>query len=286
MDALVEAGVLTPIQLGSVPHPEHPDAGRTLSAHAVSDGDFYGVSAVPEIPSRSLSATDLDGLELLPEKLRLHLRSMLSISGSGVAWDGREMLDLGFIDVGDRRLYLSYALRQPPPGVGAGIRARADGAHPVLLIPSLQTDGSELAKVMLESPLPTRKQVIRNAINACGLSNTVPAIYGAPDGARLVVDTQFKKVWVDGVEIGGLPPHAFRLIELMARSSTCVSTERISAELSPGRQDGNTPARQAKSSARAIISQAMTAAGLAFDEDPFPSAGSGFYRCALPSYVR
>jgi hypothetical protein len=227
-----------------------------------------------------------DGLVLAPEKLRLYLRSRLGISVGGTAWDEREMLDLGVINVGDHALHLVYALRQPPQGVGDGFRARAAGAHLVLLIPSPQTDSSELAKVMLDSPLPTRIQVVRSAISACGLDHTVPAIHIAPDAARLVVDTQFKEVWVDGIEIKDLPSHAFRLIELMARSSRCVSTEYISTELSPGRQDGNTTARQAKNIAKRIITQAMTAAGRVFDEDPFPPAGAGFYRCALPPFVR
>lgn len=288
LDALVQGRVLVPIKLDSVPHPEHPDAGRTLAAHPMPDGDFYGVSQVPEIPSRSLSATDLDGLELVPEHLRLYLRSRLGISGSGAAWDGSELLDLGVIEVGDQRFHASYALRQPSMGVGDRIRARAGGALPVLLIPASQMDSSELARVMLDSPLPTRGHVIRGAINACGLANNVPAIHSAPNGARLVVDNRFKKVWVDGVEIAGLTPdsHAYRFIELLAeKKGIPISTDAITAELSAARQDGDTTARQAKSSAKGIIKLAMTAAGQALDEDPFPSAGTGLYRCALPSYV-
>lgn len=288
MDSLVESGVLTPIQLDSVTHPEHPDAGRTLAAHAVSDGDFYGVSAVPEIPSRSLSPTDIDGLVLVPEKLRLYLRSRLGISIGGTAWDEREILDLGVIRVGDHTLHIVYALRQPPHGIGDSFRARAAGAHLVLLIPSPQADSIELAKVMLDSPLPTRIQVVRSAINACGLVNSVPAIYSAPDGARLVVDSQLKMVWIDGLEIGGLQPnsHPFRFIELMAGRSTPISSDEVSAILSPGRRDGNVSARQAKTQVKKIIVEGMAAHGRTFHDDPFPVAGSGFYRCALPSYVR
>jgi hypothetical protein len=212
----------------------------------------------------------------------------MGITTGGIAWDGQELLHLGIIEVGDQRLYAAYALRQPAAGVGDRIRARADGAHPILLVPSSQIDGSELAKVMVDSALPNRSQVIRGAISACGLANVVPAIHTAPDGARLVVDTQFKKVWVDGVEIGGLVPesHPFRLIELLARSSTPVSTEDISAQLSPARLDGDTSARQAKLSAKQTIAKAMTAAGRTLDDDPFPTAGTGFYRCALLAHVR
>src|SRR5205807_1140725 len=75
MDKLVQERVLEPIQLTSVPHMDHLEAGRVLEAHVVSDGDYYGVSRAAEIPSRSLTATDLDGLALHPEQFRLYLRT-------------------------------------------------------------------------------------------------------------------------------------------------------------------------------------------------------------------
>jgi hypothetical protein len=129
-DKLVREQVLVPVQLASVEHPDHPDAGRVLEAHPVSDGDFYGVSRVPDIPSRSLTATDLDGLELAPEQLRLYFRSKFGIANGGAVWDKGEFLNLGVIRVGDNYLHLFYALQSPLPGVGDKVRARAAGAHP------------------------------------------------------------------------------------------------------------------------------------------------------------
>jgi hypothetical protein len=58
-DKLVQEHVLKPIKLAAVPHPDHLGAGLVLDAHAVSNGDYYGVSRAAEIPSRSLTATDL-----------------------------------------------------------------------------------------------------------------------------------------------------------------------------------------------------------------------------------
>jgi len=287
-DTLVRSGTLVPIRLESIPHPEHPGAGRVLGAHPVSDGEFYGVSQLGEIPSRSLSATDLDGWELVPEQLRLYFRSKLGITSGGVAWNGQELLELGTIEVGDQLLYLAYALRQPSAGVGDRLRAHADGAQPVLLMPASQSDGSELAKVMLDAPVPSRRQVIRDAITVCGIADSLPAVHRAPDGARLVVDVRLKKVWVDGIEIVGLKPdtHAFRFVELLAKSrGALVSADDITAGLSVARQDGTTTARQAKNAAKKIIVDAMAVAGRTFVVDPFPSAGTGFYRCAFPSYV-
>ena len=287
-DELVHGGILKPIRLDSVSAPESLAAGRVLAAHDVSEGEYYGVSQASEIPSRSLSATDLDGYELVPEKFRLHLRSRIGITRGGSAWDGRETLDLGIIQIGDHSLHVVYTLRQPASGVGIQVRAQAGGAHSVLLIPACETYDSELAKVIIDSALPTERELKRRAINSCGLADSVPAIHAAPDGARLVVDTKFSRIWIDDIEIVGLQPdsHPFRFIEIMARSSVRVSSEEMSTKLSPGRQDGNTSARQAKNQVKKTITAAMAAAGHSFDEDPFPSAGSGHYRCAFPSHVR
>jgi len=287
-DKLVQGQVLAPVQLESVPHPDHVDAGRVLEAHALSDSDFYGTSRVPEIPSRALTPTDLDGLELMPEAFRLYLRSVLGITNGGAVWDKGELLDLGVIEVGEYRIFLVYALRAPASGSGDKIRTRAGGAHPVCLIPSSQVHDFELAKITLESALPTRRVIIREAAHACGLADCIPALYTAPDRARLIVDTRMGKVWVDGVEIANLPPGSkpFQFITFMARHSTPVSRDEIVKEISPGRTDEDTVARQAKSSANKLIVNAMSAADRNWNEDPFPNAGTGFYRCALPAYVR
>ena len=289
-DLLVQGRVLIPARLDSVPHPDHPGAGRVLTVQHLENGEFHGVSQVAEIPSRALSATDIEGLELDPEQFRLRLRTRLGISSGGVPWRGEALLELGIIAVGDEHLYLTYALRQPPSGIGDQLRTRANGAQVVLLMPATQTDDCELAKVMLDAALPSPKKVVRDAIAACGLAAKVPAIWRAPDGARLVVDTRLKKVWVDAVEIQGLTPDSqpFRFVEILAQSNGApISSDTITDKLSAGRGnvDGTTTARQAKNAARRMIKAALATEGNPLSEDPFPSAGTGCYRCVLLSYV-
>lgn len=287
-DVLVEQGVLSPIRLDAVRSADGPEAGRALQAYETLDGEFYGVSTMPEIPSRSLTATDLDGLELDPEQLRHELRSRLRITGHARTWDRHQaLLELGTIEVGGYSLHLSYAIRAPQNGVAAELRRNAAGAHTVVLIPSQSYNGSELPAVVLENPLPSREQVIRGALAATGLEAVVPAVFIAPDGARLVVDTQRGMIWVDGVEITELRPgtHPFRFIELLARSPVAVSRREITADLSGARDDGDTAARQAKTKACKLIREALARAGCACEEDPFPTSGRGAYRCAIASYV-
>jgi len=161
---ILRAGSVKQVRLAAVPHPEHIEAGLALDAHAVSEGDYYGVSRAEEIPSRSLTATDLDALELQPEQFRVHLRTRLGITNGGVRWDNGELLDLGFVEIGGHRIYVVYALRQPKPSIGDALRARANGAHPVLLLPTSEANGFELAHVILESALPTKQGFIRQAV--------------------------------------------------------------------------------------------------------------------------
>jgi hypothetical protein len=59
----------------------------------------------------------------------------------------------------------------------------------------------------------------------------------------------------------------------------------LTNELSGARKDGDTTARQAKTAAKKHISAAMAKAGRTLDDDPFPNAQTGYYRCALLSYV-
>lgn len=286
-DALIERGALVPIQLSAVSRSAEAGPGHLLDAHAISAGEFYGVSRAPEIASRSLSSTDVDGFQLNPEQFRVYLRERLAMSDTGVPWNGEEELYLGTILVGDVHIHLDYAIQEPSPGVGARLRARAGGNHCVLLVPTARADKSELARAIID-PLPTRAEVTRKAIAASGLTSAVPAVFSAPEGTRLVVDSARGKVWIDGVEIEGLRAgtHPFRLVDALAkRSPSAVSTEELTNELSGARKDGDTTARQAKAAAKKHISEAMAKAGRTLDEDPFPIAKTGYYRCALLSYV-
>ena len=54
----------------------------------------------------------------------------------------------------------------------------------VVLIPASRTNKTELASIPLDTAIPKRAAVIRGAVNACGLSNVVPAIAVAPEAAR------------------------------------------------------------------------------------------------------
>lgn len=287
-DDLLLHGVLARVRLEAIGNADHAAAGNVLGAHPVSPGAFYGVSKMPEVPSISLSATDVEGLELQPERLREYLRSRLLLSDPAPTWDGGDLLELGALAVAEQRVRVFYAIREPAPGTGERMRMRAPGAHPILLLPISRHLGSELASVILGEPLPLRKKVVREAIAALNLESNAPAIYAAPDGARLVVDTRLGRVWIDDIEVSGLRAgtQPFRFVELLAaKCPTPVSSAELKSALSGARDDGDTATRQAKAAAKKSIRDAMAIAGRALDEDPFPSGPAGFYRCTLPVYV-
>ena len=290
-DILVRDGVLKHTQLQAVPHPDHPNAGNVLRVEHVSKWDIQGVSEVAEVPSRSLSATDVEGLELVPERFRQYLRETLGITDGGLDWIADdEILELGWLPVGDKRLYLTYAIGRPRPDVGHRLRTHANGAHVLVLIPSSQSDPSGLATVVLSGPIPSKQQVVRDGAKACGFADELPAIHRAPDNIELVVDKRLKTVWVCGNEVHDFTPDSqqFQFVEMLAAANGApVSLDQITQAISAGRlgADGTTAARQAKTRAKRIVVQALTACAGDNSSDPFPSAGRGYYRCTLRSFV-
>jgi len=288
-DVLVKQAVLTPVRLSSVPSSDNPGSGRVYTAHPVPGSDYYGISHVPEIASKSLSPTDLDGLELNPESLRLYLQSELHLRGPSVPWDRQEVLDLGVLDIAEHEFRLFYALRAPSIGIGARMRELAAGKNAVLLIPTRSDYQSELPKVVLEEALPTLGEVKRGVIAVCGLAGTLPAIHTAPDRARLVVDTRIGKIWVDGIEISGLgtETHPFLFVAALAKEfPSRISVAALMKLISPHRDDGGTAVRQAKTDAKKQITSALEKAGRSLDgQDLFPTGPPGSYRCSVTAHA-
>lgn len=286
-DMLASAGVLNKIQLDAVEAVAHPGAGRVLQAEPLSAGEFFGVSQAPEIPSQSLSATHLDGLELDVRAFQTHLRHSLGLSGTAHKPSDDGLLDLGVLEVGDFSFRLSYALRRPPANSAAVLNARsATGTQAILLLPTMGDDVPGVHTLALEGPLPDKSDLIRAIASKLNLVEHLPAVLTAPRNARLIVDTRRGAIWFDGTQVPDLKPntHQFRFTELVAkRAPATVSKEELAKELSQGRTDGDQAARTAKSKANQALRAAATEKGLRF-EDPFRSE-NGCYRLTVLAYV-
>lgn len=287
-DALAKRGVLKKTILAAVPAAGHPGAGNVLHAEPVSTTDFVGISEMPEIPSRALSATDLDGLELDVPEFQRYLRERLELTANAVPWSPDNwFLDLGTLDVCGQVFRLVYALRQPAPNAAQAVRAGLPAsAALVLLLPRGLAEPTGLSEVLLDGPLPDRRRVVQDIIGVAGLQDRAQAIQLAPAGARLVVDTRHGKVWLDGVEVLGLRPpgQPFGFVEALA--SACPSPldgHELSGRLSPGRGDGDQAARSAKTAANKLIRSALSAQGRPY-EDIFRSE-KGRFRLTVPPFV-
>ncbi|MCG3145046.1 MAG: hypothetical protein HONDAALG_02587 [Gammaproteobacteria bacterium] len=286
-DSLVKKGVLAKTQLAYIEPAAHSGAGRILQAEQISPIEFLGVSLTPEIPSQSLSATDLDGLELTVPAFQSHLREVLSITGNATPWpaDGW-FLDLGVLSICEHEFRISYALRQPPRDAAADIKKLSASTTPVLLLPKGIKDSTGITEILLDKALPDCQRVVRDIIAASNLVGQVSALLTAPRNARLIVDARLGKIWFDGIEIAELKPEtqAFRFVEILAKSaSTPINKHDLAEQLSPGREDGDQAARSAKTAANKLIKAALETKGLGF-EDPFRSE-NGRYRLTVPAWL-
>ncbi len=285
-DTLVNAGVLNKVLLDAIAAPGHPGAGHVLQAEPVSAGEFFGVSQAAEIPSRSLSTTNLDGLELDVPAFQTHIRSLLGLSGGVEKPSDDGLLDLGPLTAGDFSFRLTYALRQPPSNAAAVVNARAAGARALILLPALAGEVSGIPSVILDNPLPARNALVRGIATKLNLTEQLPAVLTAPETARLIVDTRRGAIWFDRIEVPDLKPgtHQFRFAELLARRAPAtVSKEDLAKELSQGRADGDQAARTAKMKLNQAIRSAVEGSGHEF-EDPFRSE-NGSYRLTVLPYV-
>ena len=286
-DLLVTNGILKKTRLDSVEPPAHPGAGHILQAEQISPVEFLGVSQVPEIPSQSLSVTDLDGLELVVSAFQKHLRGILGITGNAVPCSADDwFMDLGVLNIYGHEFSVAYALRQPPRNAAAQIRDLRAGISPVLLLPRGMKDATGITEILLDIALPDRQRVVKDIIIKANLEGQVPALLTAPTNARLVVDTQLGQIWFDGIEITELKPRtqAFRFVMLLAKHSPdTVNKHDLSAQLSESRTDGDQTARSAKMTANKHIKAALEAKSLSF-EDPFKSE-NGSYRLIVPAYA-
>lgn len=286
-DLFATTGILKKILLDSVEAPGHPGAGRILQAEQISSVEYLGVSQTAEIPSRSLSATDLDGLELMVPDFQHHLREVLGITGSVIPWQTDSwFLDLGVLSICEHEFRMIYALRQPPRDATAKIKAVSASIVPVLLLPKGMKDATGITEILLDKALPDRQRVVKDIITLANLENQVPVLLTAPPNARLVVDTRLGIIWFDGIEITGLKPrtHPFRFIQILAQNAPAtINKHEVAAQLSASRTDGDQTTRTAKMTAKRLIKAALEAKGLIF-EDPFRSE-NGFYRLVVPAYA-
>lgn len=287
-DRLARTGILKKTLLQSIEAPGYAGAGHVLQAVPISSTEYLGLSQTEEIPSRALSATDLDGLELDVPRFQAYLRERLKMTGNAVPWSSDAwFLDLGALDLDGNQFRIAYALRRPPDGAAVAIRTLAQSITPVLLLPTGLDSSTGLAEVLLDGPLPDLPRLRSDIIKVANLSEQVAALSLAPPNARLVVDSLQGRIWFDGVEVTGLKTgtQPFRFVETLAKISPGkINKHDLAKQLSDGRADGDQCARSARTAANKSIRAAVKAQGRSF-EDPFKSE-AGCFRLAVLTFAR
>lgn len=286
-DLLASKGILKKTRLDSVEPPAHPGAGRILQAEQISPVEFLGVSQASEIPSQSLSVTDLDGLELMVPAFQRHLREVFNIAGNAApcttsSW----FLDLGALNIDGHEFRITYALRQPPRDAATDIKKLGSSVTPILLLPKGIVESTGITEVLLDKALPDRQRVVQDIVAASNLAGQASALQTAPPKARLVVDIRLGKIWFDGIEITGLKSgtHPFQFVEILAKNAPAtINKYDLATQLSASRTDGDQATRTAKMEANKHIKAALEAKGLSF-EDPFRSE-NGSYRLIVTAYA-
>ena len=286
-ELLATNGVLKKTILNSIEPPLNLGAGHILQVEQISNVEYLGISQTPEIPSRSLSVTDLDGLELVVSAFQNHLRQILGITSNAAPFlQDSWFLDLGVLHIDGYDFRIFYAIRQPPSNAATGHNIVSTGSTNILLLPTGIKEPTGITEILLDKTLPNQQRVVRDIIAATNLTGQVSALVTAPPRARLVVDNRLKKVWFDKIEIAGLKAgtQPYRFVMILAKNyPESINSYDLTKKLSDSRTDGDQTARSAKAAASKHIKAAIEAQGLSF-ENPFKTENNS-YRLTIPAYI-
>jgi hypothetical protein len=233
-DLLYRRGFFRGIRLAAVEHPGHPASPLALTVQTLSPGQVVGIGD-DDVPSRTLTESDVQGYELSAARLAQELKGALGLTGNE-----REMTP-GLWEVGRKPLgrvrIAVFAVFSTPASVTADQLLRSAGTDvPVALIPDGETNLPGIVTVQARLPAGPFDGLIPAVAQALGPAADIPAPQRARPGTRLVVDPVLEKVWVDKVELTELVAgsHAYKFALTMARNvGRRVSKEELRQALSP-----------------------------------------------------
>lgn len=277
----LHGAVLCPVELAVVQHPDRPGHGNALRVE-----EDFGLSTDDDVPPRRLTPTDIAGLELDVEALVEMWRSTLGLEGLVRDLGGGAYL-LGERTIEHVRCAVVALTREPTIDVsqlGQRVRTYVSTATVGIVVPRGRASGSGLADVQISRLAVPARDFWRDFLVATGATSQVPALWGAPPVARLVIDQTRNRVWLDGVELE-LSDHVFRFVEMLALAKgNPVANETVERELSANREKGF--ARKLRDKLKNAIEASRDAGGPPLDiNDVVRTARGKGYALALPPYV-
>jgi len=231
-------------------HPELPGAGRMMLAFALGRSGKYYV--VPEegfdVEPWLAGKDDLATYRLDVETLAAEVQRELGADGRAPETIERgTLVDLGGVQVGTSlvRLYLVVAARAID-GLAERLRARSEGAQPVLVVPRGMKLGTGCAEVEMDDLAGPYAPVLAGVARAIGVTAALDAWVRAPKGTRLAVDKKSGRAWLDGVELVALAESSRALVRvLVAAGGKPVTGGACDRKLS-GAREGTGAAKKAK----------------------------------------
>jgi hypothetical protein len=241
-------GILVAEQVRAVAHDAHEAEGRALIALPVErePGAFYGVSAAPLVPSKSLAPSEMAAWRLDPKKLARAIGDALGLAGAPRVFERPGLIDAGSFVAGGRAVRVVVVLAEVGDGaheVGERLRELRKGESIVAIVPQGRRAELDIAEVALADWAPPFDGLLASIVRALGIGDALGPLALAPPGTRLVIDAKNLRAWLDGVEMTRLRERHVRLLLVLAKRGAPVPSKEADDEVSPG-ADG--AARDAK----------------------------------------
>jgi hypothetical protein len=261
-DRLLKASVLRPVSLQAVTHPDHPDAVGALDVEVIDGkGTTVGYPDDAAIALRTLTPSDVAGYELDVGTLATQIAGALELAGD------RDDLGNGLWQLGRRTLSSSatvavfLATREPGTTAAQSLRATANGASPVLLVPAGRSCTAEMQQVQCRVPAGPYDELLGNIVDALGLQEQVPPfLYLSHD---LILDPKSGSAWYRRVPLSKLLPgtHPYKFAEMVVRANGQPVTKDALHEYLSAHNPDEGIVRKAKSDFVKFVKASYAAAG-------------------------
>jgi hypothetical protein len=219
-ERLLAKGYFTRSTSRALAHPAAPSAGRTMLAFPLGAGRYY---AVPEegFDAATWLATEADLVTYRLDVVALAAEMARAIGAKGGAprlIERGTLVDLGLVTIGAAhvRVYLWVAARATE-GLGDRLRARSEGAQPVIVTPRGMRANAGCAEVEADALGGQYGEILGAIGKAVGVA-TLDAWGRAPVGTRLVAERKTERVWLDGVEMTAMAVSARVLARVLAEA--------------------------------------------------------------------
>ncbi|MGI9302025.1 MAG: hypothetical protein ACR2RB_04865 [Gammaproteobacteria bacterium] len=254
VDTLVSSGILQPVVLDAVPHPDHPANPGALTVLPAGGTALVGVSQDLAVSHRTLTPTDVAGYQLDDGEIARQLNSAMQLTGTPHQVN-EGLWRLGqFEHAASAKFCVFLAMRVPHATTELEIMNAANGTQPILVFPKACHHDISITTIASRIPFGANDDLLRQIVFALSLQRQVNVTLWARED--LVMDPTSGKAWYRGVELTALQPdtHAFKFAAMVADAHGAVVTNQaIIQKLSPCDTSGQVPRKAKDAFKRAVV---------------------------------